>query len=74
MKSLISIKKHGNEPFEVVSNGEFNTLNNIMNELTNELENRSIFMVNECTITNNSLVREFATKKEGWVMSLLIVP
>jgi hypothetical protein len=74
MKSLISIKKHGGDLFEVVSKGEYDTLNYIMNELTNELETRDIFMVNECTITNNSLVREFATKKEGWVMSLLIVP
>lgn len=67
--TLMSINKVGN-PISIISEGSVKTIMNKFDELTYELEKQEIFMVNEIKVGQNSFVREFATKKDGWVFTL----
>lgn len=66
---LMSINKVGN-PMNIISEGTPRTIFNKFDELTDELEKQNIFMVNEKKLGTNSFIREFATKKDGWVFTL----
>lgn len=67
---LMSVNKVG-EPVNIISEGKPRMILNKFNELTDELEKQDIFMVNEIKVGLNSFVREFATKKDGWVFTLV---
>lgn len=67
---LMSINKQGN-PITVISEGNSIEIFKKFDDLTNELELQNIFMVNEIRVAKNSFIREFATKKDGWVFTLM---
>jgi len=67
---LMAVNKQGN-PITVISEGNPREIFKKFDDLTKELELQNIFMVNEIKITKNSFLREFATKKDGWVFTLM---
>lgn len=58
--------------YKILSENSLEKLNNIMVELTNLYENQSIFFVNEEYLSNNTIIRDFATKEKGFYKSLII--
>ena len=51
---------------------EMNNAYSVLDEATNTYENEGIYFVNEIKYDIHTLVREFATKEDGLVVSLIL--